>query len=635
MSDRIAVPPPPPTLLDILGPKEHLKFILPLKDTASDEAVTDHPAQSYLLVLLSNVDNADDQELSALLLLETSKWTTLAVLPVIEGLLTVQSDDPSHVVIQVADQGTRAVASSAAPTKIEGWSDEVLLLQDLRLFLNLQENAATSSDFLVQTRWLWLKRYASTEQFSQVRNILKTAKEQKDKPVWAKFKSSSQLDAAQSTITSSSPQGARSLRLSVVTYNAAGCPPPLDPTSLPFLTKASILHSDLFAIGLQEVDASTSAYLRFDPTRQDGWTQTLLRGLNIVEDHEHRWELKAVKQHVTILLFLFQRKRRDVSRGSGSTLAPSNPALSYDIDQIATDTVGVGLGGFLANKGAVAMRFRLRYHLPDSSSSVRYKTICIVSAHLSAGTGQIQVERRVWDWAEIIKRLHFEVPVEVSKSLDTSLKQQELDEVIPGGLPSSRHSHHSSEDRAVEALQDILHSTELVEDRSILDHDHTVLLGDLNSRLPLSLTSASVQRLLKRGKVGRKILLEYDELASHLRTANGSSQASLSATPIEVLDEPALLLRRCWRGWKEGSDATSQDLPIKFPPTYKFDPGTNHYDTSEKQRVPAWTDRIVFRSSVAGETGHLEVEEYDAILENAGMMSDHKPVYAVARLMLD
>lgn len=32
-----------------------------------------------------------------------------------------------------------------------------------------------------------------------------------------------------------------------------------------------------------------------------------------------------------------------------------------------------------------------------------------------------------------------------------------------------------------------------------------------------------------------------------------------------------------------------------FPPTYKFDKGTSIYDTSEKKRVPSWTDRVLYR----------------------------------------
>jgi hypothetical protein len=36
--------------------------------------------------------------------------------------------------------------------------------------------------------------------------------------------------------------------------------------------------------------------------------------------------------------------------------------------------------------------------------------------------------------------------------------------------------------------------------------------------------------------------------------------------------------------------------PIRFPPTYKYDPGTNNFDTSSKQRVPSYTDRILYKS---------------------------------------
>ncbi|RKP33211.1 hypothetical protein BJ085DRAFT_40324 [Dimargaris cristalligena] len=38
------------------------------------------------------------------------------------------------------------------------------------------------------------------------------------------------------------------------------------------------------------------------------------------------------------------------------------------------------------------------------------------------------------------------------------------------------------------------------------------------------------------------------------------------------------------------------EAPITFSPTYKFDPGTNRYDTSEKRRTPSWTDRILIRA---------------------------------------
>uniref|UniRef100_V9IEN9 Inositol polyphosphate 5-phosphatase n=1 Tax=Apis cerana TaxID=7461 RepID=V9IEN9_APICE len=49
-----------------------------------------------------------------------------------------------------------------------------------------------------------------------------------------------------------------------------------------------------------------------------------------------------------------------------------------------------------------------------------------------------------------------------------------------------------------------------------------------------------------------------------------------------ILNEGAVL-----RGFEEA--------PITFPPTYKYDPGTQNFDSSSKQRTPAYTDRILFK----------------------------------------
>lgn len=45
-----------------------------------------------------------------------------------------------------------------------------------------------------------------------------------------------------------------------------------------------------------------------------------------------------------------------------------------------------------------------------------------------------------------------------------------------------------------------------------------------------------------------------------------------------------------FQGFKEAN--------ISFPPTYKFDKNSDVYDTSEKARVPSWTDRILYRCNL-------------------------------------
>ncbi|KAJ3675697.1 hypothetical protein LUZ60_004739 [Juncus effusus] len=82
-----------------------------------------------------------------------------------------------------------------------------------------------------------------------------------------------------------------------------------------------------------------------------------------------------------------------------------------------------------------------------------------------------------------------------------------------------------------------------------------------------------------------------------------------------------------------------REAQIKFAPTYKFDKyvsGVSGYDSSEKKRIPAWCDRILYRDSrTVSEPRHCSldcpivssVSLYDACME--AVDSDHKPVKCV------
>ncbi len=100
----------------------------------------------------------------------------------------------------------------------------------------------------------------------------------------------------------------------------------------------------------------------------------------------------------------------------------------------------------------------------------------------------------------------------------------------------------------------------------------------------------------------------------------------------------AAILKDPLRGFKEP--------PISFLPTFKFDMHSNIYDTSKKQRIPAFTDRILYstRSLVQSFSAHRLFEfgfgvkkrgySEECIIKciaysdkSTVLCSDHKPVY--------
>lgn len=103
-------------------------------------------------------------------------------------------------------------------------------------------------------------------------------------------------------------------------------------------------------------------------------------------------------------------------------------------------------------------------------------------------------------------------------------------------------------------------------------HDLTVWMGDLNYRVRSN--RAAADRVLAMGMP--EVLAGNDQLRQEQRH------------------------RRAYVHFTEG--------PLAFPPTYKFDLGTDQYDTSKKERVPSWTDRVLFKTGVTLSTENVRCE---------------------------
>lgn len=110
------------------------------------------------------------------------------------------------------------------------------------------------------------------------------------------------------------------------------------------------------------------------------------------------------------------------------------------------------------------------------------------------------------------------------------------------------------------------------------------------------------ENILFAGDLNYRIALSNDEVR-HL--------ANIDAYPELVEGDQ---LTRCMK--EQSVFAGFEEGPLVFRPTYKYDNGTDVYDTSEKQRVPSWTDRILWKGK------GVKLVKYDRA---EVMMSDHRP----------
>ncbi|KAI6233008.1 IPPc domain-containing protein [Aphelenchoides fujianensis] len=130
--------------------------------------------------------------------------------------------------------------------------------------------------------------------------------------------------------------------------------------------------------------------------------------------------------------------------------------------------------------------------------------------------------------------------------------------------------------------------------KGIYDHDAVIWLGDLNYRLNVPLPLEEIVAKCDRGD--HRSLFHLDQLREQQRE------------------------KTAFYGFRE-NDPT-------FKPTYKYDVGTSNWDSSEKRRVPAWCDRILYWTR--DKNVRMRQCTYTSCADV--VFSDHKPVTSLLKL---
>lgn len=124
---------------------------------------------------------------------------------------------------------------------------------------------------------------------------------------------------------------------------------------------------------------------------------------------------------------------------------------------------------------------------------------------------------------------------------------------------------------------------------SISEHDIVFWLGDLNYRI-CDIESDDCKRMIQFGQLEE--LMNYDQLCRQIT------------------------LKRVFLDYFEGR--------INFIPTYKYDTGSDNWDSSDKCRTPAWCDRVLWRGENVSQLAYRSHPQLK--------LSDHKPVSAVFKV---
>ncbi|CDW75781.1 inositol polyphosphate phosphatase [Stylonychia lemnae] len=159
-------------------------------------------------------------------------------------------------------------------------------------------------------------------------------------------------------------------------------------------------------------------------------------------------------------------------------------------------------------------------------------------------------------------------------------------------LSSNQNKYQQRLDDLKQIKHKLFDQNEKYHDYPIRAHDYTFILGDLNFRIdmPLDDVKANIEQC------NYAELWQYDQLL------------------VAKQSDPILM------GYSEGE--------LNFNPTYKYDDDCDVYDTSKKQRIPAWCDRVLYQKPHNAHS-YIQLMHYG---RKESYFSDHRPVFALFKI---
>lgn len=155
--------------------------------------------------------------------------------------------------------------------------------------------------------------------------------------------------------------------------------------------------------------------------------------------------------------------------------------------------------------------------------------------------------------------------------------------------------------------QTIVSGLHFQRNRKIEDHEVVIWLGDFNYRIGT------------KPEYARELIDIYRHAGGQGTKAENALHDLYKNDQLNI----QMVAGQTFSYYQEGA--------IKFLPTYKFDLGNDNYDSSEKARIPAWTDRILYKVDSA-KGSDMRQTQYSSVMNLR--FSDHRPVFSTFNIQI-